>query len=275
MIQRPVQRPVKQLAPGEFIGVTDRRVETRSGIVAFIREQKAVERHEHSDTHIVLVFEGEYLKSARDADGVVCAGHVILNTPGTRHQDQFAGSGRLMTFSIANDVLEQFGERYEASHAARRLLGAASANALKTIGREASDLDETSELEIEGVTYELLASAIGPLRFQTRMPWWLERAREQIIGGLRPASGIVDLARDAGVHPVHLTRAFRKFFGQSPGVMSRRVRMKKAASLLARTSAPICDIALECGFSDQAAFTKAFRRAAAVSPLAFRRRWKR
>lgn len=274
MAQRPTRKLVRQLGPGEFIGVADRRFEMKSGVVAYIREQNRVECHEHSDTHFVLVVEGEYLTSARDADGVVCAGHVLLNTPGTRHDDRFVGRGKLITFSIAHRILKLFGGGEMIALPARRIHGTGSADALRTIAREASDFDEASDLEIEGATYELLASATGQFPSAMQLPRWLERARAQIMDSSLPAPSIKELARDVGVHPVHMTRAFRKFFGQTPGAMTRRVRMQRAAPLLARTRSPICEIALECGFSDQAAFTKAFTRATAVSPLAFRRRWR-
>jgi len=274
MVKAPNDTPHRQLAPGEFVGVADHRLELNFGVIAFIREQERIERHEHSDTHFVLVVEGEYLTAAQNAGGAVGPGDVLLNTPGTRHEDQFAGAGKLITFSVADKILDTFTENSGLSGAARRVRGGEPAAALNAIAREASDLDEVSDLEIEGLTYELLASATGQWP-ATRKPPWLERARAQIRHSSGGALSIKTLARDADVHPVHLTRAFRAFFGQTPGAMTRRIRMQKAASLLARTHSPICEIALECGFSDQAAFTKAFKRASSISPLVFRRRWRR
>jgi AraC family transcriptional regulator len=274
MAKRRPRGPFKQLAPGEFIGTADRRFETKSGVVSYIRDQERVERHEHSDTHFVLVMEGAYLTSARDASGVVSDGHVLLNTPGTRHEDRFIGDGKLITFSVADRTLEHFDGSEWVASPARRIHGTGAANALKAIAHEASNFDEVSDLEIEGIAYELLAFAAG--RFQSAMqrPRWLERARTRIMDSSRSVPSIKELACDVGVHPVHLTRSFGKFFGQTPGAMTRRVRMQRAAPFLARTRIPICEIALECGFSDQAAFTKAFTRSTGVSPLAFRRRWR-
>lgn len=274
MVQRSSSTRLRQLAPGEFIGVADSRFPSKCGVVTFISEQKRVERHEHSDTHFVLVVAGSYRTSAEGADGMICSGHLLLNTPGTRHDDQFVGRGKLITLSLSDAALEQFAMGQRFAHPARLIRGTDSTSALKIIASEARDPDEASDLEIEGAAYELLATVKVQSGPWTHKPRWLERARAQVTEGLQASISINNLARDAGVHPVHLTRSFRTFFGQTPGAMVRRVSMKKAAHLLARTRAPICEIALECGFADQPAFSKAFKRATSISPHAFRRRWR-
>ena len=79
-----------------------------------------------------------------------------------------------------------------------------------------------------------------------------------------------DLARDAGVHPVHLARAFRKFEKRSPGEYQQRLQLRAACELLRDPEWPLAEIAAECGFADQSHFTRMFRRMAATTPLRFR-----
>lgn len=49
-----------------------------------------------------------------------------------------------------------------------------------------------------------------------------------------------------------------------------RLRMRQAADLLARTSAPVRDIARHVGYRQSAQFAKAFRRYGGVTPLQWR-----
>ena len=77
MVQRSSSTQLRQLAPGEFIGVADSRFPSKCGVVTYISEQKRVERHEHSDTHFVLVVAGSYRTSAEGADGMICSGHLL------------------------------------------------------------------------------------------------------------------------------------------------------------------------------------------------------
>jgi AraC family transcriptional regulator len=84
---------------------------------------------------------------------------------------------------------------------------------------------------------------------------------------------VEQLAWDAGVHPVHFARVFRRHVGLSPAEYLRRERAKRAADLLAHSLVPIVEVGLACGFADQPAFSKAFRRATGMTPASFRRRW--
>lgn len=63
---------------------------------------------------------------------------------------------------------------------------------------------------------------------------------------------------------------FRDHLATTPGHYITDRRMTRAAELLARTSLPIAEIALLVGYGDQAAFSRAFRRAAGSAPGEFR-----
>lgn len=126
MVPHSAPTPFRQLAPGEFIGTADRRLKINTGVVAVMGRQKNVGHHEHSDTHFVLVLEGNYRTSAEGAEGIIRAGQVLLNTPGTPYDDQFVGRGSLIIFSIAGSVFEQFAAEERFTHPARRIPALAS-----------------------------------------------------------------------------------------------------------------------------------------------------
>jgi AraC family transcriptional regulator len=133
--------------------------------------------------------------------------------------------------------------------------------------------DRASDLLLEAAALELLAEA---LRWQTsplprRAPVWMPRVCDFMRAHYAERFALADLARVAGVHPVHLVRAFRKHLGITPGGYVRRLRVEAARRSLATTPAPLADIALEAGFSSQSHFTRAFRREFGVPPGAYRR----
>ena len=49
-----------------------------------------------------------------------------------------------------------------------------------------------------------------------------------------------------------------------------RARIERACTLLKGDEEPISGVALACGYGDQAAFTRAFRRAVGLTPSAYR-----
>lgn len=73
----------------------------------------------------------------------------------------------------------------------------------------------------------------------------------------------------------HFTRAFRTTFGSAPYSYIVRKRVDSAKTMMATTDEPLSQIALACGFSDQAHFCNHFRRLVGCSPLEWRRRRQR
>jgi AraC family transcriptional regulator len=151
----------------------------------------------------------------------------------------------------------------------------AATSLLSGIATEAERLDETSALAIEGLLLELSASSTTLCRATMQPPSWLRRARNRIDDASEELPTISELAHEARVHPVHFARVFRRFVGTNPGDYVRRARARRASILLARARLPMSEVALACGFSDQAAFCKAFGRATGLSPGTFRRLWAR
>jgi AraC-like DNA-binding protein len=77
-------------------------------------------------------------------------------------------------------------------------------------------------------------------------------------------------ARLSGLSPFHFLRTFAKTLGITPHQYLVRCRLKRATGFLAERERPITDLAFDCGFSDLSNFIRTFRRAAGMSPRAFR-----
>jgi AraC family transcriptional regulator len=75
----------------------------------------------------------------------------------------------------------------------------------------------------------------------------------------------------AGLSPFHFLRLFARVLGVTPHQYLVRCRLRHAARLLADPLRSITDIAFDVGFADLSNFVRTFRRAAGVSPRAFRK----
>ncbi|MBT0667355.1 helix-turn-helix transcriptional regulator [Novosphingobium profundi] len=85
------------------------------------------------------------------------------------------------------------------------------------------------------------------------------------------AIAVTDLAIQCRLSLSHFTRAFANTVGVSPYAWFVQRRLQHAETLLNETSLPIAEIALECGFADQAHFTRAFAKAFGIPPARWRR----
>lgn len=108
-------------------------------------------------------------------------------------------------------------------------------------------------------------AAAGLARWQMKkIDLYLERHLAQTIA-------VGDLAAEVGLCVSHFTRLFRATYGVSPyrHVLMRRVEAAKRRLQLSNAS--LSEIALDCGLSDQAHFTRVFRRFTGVTPSDWRR----
>jgi len=80
-----------------------------------------------------------------------------------------------------------------------------------------------------------------------------------------------DAASTAGLSPFHFLRLFSGVLGVTPHQYLVRSRLRRAARLLADEERRISDIAFDVGFGDLSNFARTFRRAAGVTPRAYRR----
>ena len=100
----------------------------------------------------------------------------------------------------------------------------------------------------------------------------LTPALEYVVANYRRTLSVGDLARRAGLSTSQLQREFRRLFGMTVGDYILRLRILMARRRLRGTADAIGRIATECGFYDQAHFTRAFRKHTGQTPLEFRRR---
>jgi AraC family transcriptional regulator len=266
---------VQVMGPGVFFGRGRRELQTSSFEFAEMNAAvRDVPKHTHLNAHFVLVVRGVYLTAAIRDEGPCGPATLIFNPSGTTHRDRFREDhGRFFTISVAPDIAAQIERKIQSPMVFN------SRKIARTIRRAYSEFQnhtDFSPMIMEGLGLELAGSA-G--RSQTllgkRAPIWLGTARDLIHDSRGANLRVSDVARVAGVHPIHLARVFRQYFQCSPGEYARRCRMQFVRELLARESLPLTEIALQAGFADQSQFTHAFKHFTGVTPGAFRRKFAR
>jgi len=84
------------------------------------------------------------------------------------------------------------------------------------------------------------------------------------------AMSVADLAAAASLTVSQLERAIKRAFGLSAKQLLLRLRLEEAILRLRTSEMSVSQIAAECGYYDQSAFTRQFRRVVGMSPGAYR-----
>lgn len=83
---------------------------------------------------------------------------------------------------------------------------------------------------------------------------------------------VEDLGREMGMSRVQLYRKLKSLTNYSPNELLRRMRLRKAASLLASSEMTVAEIGYEVGFSSPSYFTKCYKEEFGESPTDFLKR---
>jgi len=82
---------------------------------------------------------------------------------------------------------------------------------------------------------------------------------------------VAEMADVAGLSSPQLERLCRRTLGIPPQKLLQRLRLEHAVHLITSTEMSMGDISAECGFYDQASFTRQFRSVLELTPGAYRR----
>jgi len=132
-----------------------------------------------------------------------------------------------------------------------------------------------SGLVIESIALEVLAQSARweRRRAERHPPAWMGHLQDYLSADLAIVPELATLAVVAGVHRVHVARAFRDHLGCTVGDYVRRLRVKRACELLTSTCVPLTEVAMRAGFFDQSHMTRVVKRFLGLTPAALRRQY--
>jgi AraC family transcriptional regulator len=229
--------------------------------------------HEHDDASICFVASGGYSEriGSRASD---CPPHAMVFKPaGVRHADQFGRVGATcLLIEITQRRMDTIGPCAAVTHQLNVLRNARLSALGHQIHGEFLAGDPFSALAIEGLVLEVLVEGSRTRRDAptSRPPRWLRQARDLIQESSSEPITLSTIARAIDVHPAHLARTFRKHYRRSVGDYVRRLRLERAARLLAEPDVSVAQISSRTGFFDQSHFARVFKRHTGLTPIQFR-----
>ena len=230
-------------------------------------------RHCHAHAYLTLVLEGAYNEKHSDREFTWNEGDLHLLPAGERHENQFPTPVRCLRLKFESRAVDRLGGEFEGLLSEpRKLTGPLAGWLAKRVLDEFRSSDDVASLAMEGVVLELLAECgrSSEQESSSSAPAWLRRVREVLDESYLSSPSLTDLANVGGVHPVHLSREFRRRYQVTIGEYARKRRIDRASELLSNSDLSLSEIAQTCGFSDQSHFCALFKRYSGMTPAKFR-----
>jgi AraC family transcriptional regulator len=261
------------LGAGTFYGAVQSRREQCDAIFTDLCHTlpRKLPSHAHELSFFALLMDGMYGERYGRHDRQFRPFTVHYRPAGIPHQDEVGPQGvRFFEIEIRPKWHRKMAECSAALDIARDdcLGGELLWLAMKLFRELRGPWDD---LSIESLLTELIASAARmPREKMKERPAWLDRVVAKISAEYCERLSLDDLSSEAGVHPVYLSRAFRKHLGEGIGERVHRLRVRAACEQMLEPEISLAEIGLSTGFADQSHFTRAFRRVTGMSPGHFR-----
>lgn len=128
--------------------------------------------------------------------------------------------------------------------------------------------DRESIISIEQICVDLIDQA--PVHYP-HYPEWTEKVLEVVNDLWNVPVSLAELARHAEIHPVTLSKYFSRYFKMTLGAYFRKIKTERAIALIRSGKDSFTQIAYQCGFSDQAHFTKTFYAQTGMLPKEYKK----
>jgi AraC-like DNA-binding protein len=259
--------------PGQFYGKANETLHL-NGIILNDSDYVCdfVDWHYHENPYFTFLLAGQSLDGNKKARHECAAGSLLFqnwqephyNAKGKQHTRGFHVELLPTWFAFVDVPVNEV-------EGSMRVKDPALITIMYNVFKEMKLHNGESQLAIDSLLVQLFGALTHEKRSgDSRRPAWVGVVKEALHAS--PDSWkLIDLAKLANVHPVHLSRHFSKYFKATLGDYIRTIKVQKALSLLPGKQMSLTEIAAECGFADQSHFIRSFKLSHHLTPLHYRK----
>jgi AraC family transcriptional regulator len=229
--------------------------------------------HSHELAYFCIVLRGSYTERYGKVSRIYSPGTVVFHPQAETHSDEFhEAGGHIFSVTLGSRWLKRLDDGSRVLTRTDHLQGGRAAWIARRLYCEFLNPDELSRLAVEGLALEILVEGSRHARSPRTAapPPWLRQVIDLLHDRFAERLSLEQIALGAGVHPLHLARVFRRHCRCTVGEYVRRLRLEFVCQQVAASDAPLVEIALAAGFSDQSHFCKSFRSLTGMTPSRFR-----
>lgn len=265
---------MKHLSRGQFYGHTNETIHL-DGITLTDTEytHDRVDWHYHENAYFTFILQGHVLEGDKKEVHTCSPGTVLFHNWQEPHYNvKPPGFTRGFHIELEQKWINQFCVGMENLQGSMHVSDPALKLLLYNIFKETKINDDTSSLSVQALLLQLLSGLQQAHQSPVKTkPRWVQQVTGLLHDECCEKFTLSGLSATLGIHPVHLSRDFPKYFHCGLGEYIRKLRIERSLSLLPDTTRSLTDISFGCGFADQSHFNRSFKEVTGISPLAYRR----
>ena len=228
--------------------------------------------HTHQESDFCFVLAGSFTEVSGKQARRCRPRSVLFHPAGEAHSDHFHTSVRCFSLQFATSGMDDPSRwRKSLSSPSLNSPGGRLSQLAARLYHEFCRPDEVSRIMVEGLALQMMAETYRQTTASTRAaPPWLRQAKEILHEQFSNRPLLGELARTMGIHPVHLAREFRRFYGCTITEYVLQRRLEFACHEMLNSRAALSEIALAAGFFDQSHFARTFKAQMGMSPKQYR-----
>lgn len=265
----------QHMRAGSFFGAIHGKREQCGAIFTDLRHSspRKLPKHSHELPFFALLLDGFYGERYCGRETQFGPFTLMFRPAGIPHQDEIGPRG-LRFFEI--EIRLAWQKRLaDCSAALDKPHDDVGGGRLLWLGmklfREIQASAVPDDFALESLLAEMLSLAARSSQRESRQaPPWLSRILDKVKSEHCRRLTLDELAREAGVHPVHLSRVFRRCVGKGISEYVHRLRARTACERMLSSNASLAQISFDAGFADQSHYIRSFRSITGMTPAAFR-----
>ena len=264
---------MEKLSSGEFFGVTNQKLETGGLILtntAYTHDY--VDWHHHENVYFTFLLKGKVIEGNKKGKLNLSAGSLLFHNVQESHYNiKPPGETRGMHLELQNQWIREMYPNVDVKEGSFELTCPRTKILFYKLWRESQISDDLSTLGIQNLVMEAINPLFSEEKESAFRPSWVDKAGELLHDNYLSPPDLKAIAAVVGVHPVHLSRSFTRYFGCTIAEYIRLLKVEKAFTQFSVKGRSLSTIAHSCGFADHSHMVRCFKACSGNTPLFFRR----
>lgn len=258
---------MNELKKGEFYGTHYQRT-TFDNIVMTDTEytHRKVDWHRHENPYFTYLLQGKLFESNKKESYYLEPGSLLFHNWQDAHYNI---KPEELTRGFHIELNENWFLNYDINisnfEGSINIKSPLTKNLMNKVFMESKTNDAYSNVAIESLLIALFGTIKETQKISAKKPEWVSTLQELFLEEQMDYS-LNHLSSILGIHPIHLSREFNRYFGSSLGNYIRLLKINQAFCLIAANKLSMTEICYKCGFYDQSHFISSFKRIYNTTP---------